>query len=89
MSAILVPPLSDVLALTWSPENASLPQVPDGPFHQLVGLSRQEMKASLGLEAAEKRRLTKRFVATFQWQAVRPLLPLRLVLATLWGVSEV
>jgi hypothetical protein len=37
------------------------------------------MKASLGLDAAERRQLTQHFVATFQWQAIRPLLPLRLV----------
>jgi len=79
MSAILVPPLNDVLALTWSPEDASLPLVPDSPFHQLVGLSRQEMKASLGLDAATRRQLTRHFVTIFQWEAVRPLLPLRLV----------
>jgi hypothetical protein len=79
MKSVLIPSLTQAQALAWSPEAGSLPLVPDSPFHQLVGPSRQEMKASLGLEAAERRWLTKRFVATFQWQAIRPLLPLRLV----------
>ena len=79
MRVVLLPSLSDVQALAWSPQDASLPLVADSPFHQLIGLSRQEMKASLGLDAAERRQLTQHFVATFQWQAIRPLLPLRLV----------
>jgi hypothetical protein len=79
MSTILLPSLNDVLALTWSPEDANLPLVPDSPFHQLVGLSRPEMKASPGLDAAERRQLSPHFVAIFEWSAIRPLLPLRLV----------
>jgi hypothetical protein len=79
MSSVLVPSLSDAQKLAWSPDAASLPLVPDSPFHQLVGLSRPTMKATRGLDAAERRQLTRHFVVTCQWKAIRPLLPLRLV----------
>jgi hypothetical protein len=45
----------------------------------LTGLSRSELAATRDLEAADRRLLIKHFVTTFQWEAVRPLLPLRLV----------
>lgn len=82
MSAVLVPSLSDVQVLTWSAENASLPLVPDSPFHHLVAPSHQEMKATRGLDAAERRQLTQHFVDTFQWEAIRPWLPLHLVVSS-------
>jgi hypothetical protein len=79
MSSVPLPSLSEVQVLTMPPDQASLPRVPDSPFHQLVGLSRQELADSRGLEAAERRQLTQHFVVTFEWSAVRPWLPLRLV----------
>jgi hypothetical protein len=81
MNRILVPPLSDDQVLSGSQEDDSLPLIADSPFHQLAGLSRQEMKETRGLDAAERRRLTQHFVVTFQWEAIQPLLPLRLVLS--------
>jgi hypothetical protein len=79
MSVCLVPSPSADQVVVWSAEDAQLPLVPDSPFHHLVGLPRPQMKASLGLDAAERRLLTRHFVTTFQWVAIRPLLPLRLV----------
>ena len=54
-------------------------QVTDSPFHRLVSLSRRNLAATRGLPAAQRRLLTEHFVATFQWEAVRALLPFRLV----------
>ena len=79
MSVVLVPSLSADQVLAWSAEDDHLPLLSDSPFHQLVGLSRPEMKASRGLDATGRRQLTPHFVDTFQWRAIRPLLPLRLV----------
>jgi hypothetical protein len=79
MTTWLIPTLYEEHALFLSPEQTALPCVPDSPFHNLVGLSRVDMAASCGLEAAERRLLTARFVCTFEWSAIRPLLPLRLV----------
>jgi hypothetical protein len=79
MTTILLPALSEECALFLTPEQSELPCVPDSPFHNLVGLSRTELAASRELEAAERRLLTKHFVDTFAWSAVRPLLPLHLV----------
>lgn len=79
MSRIWIPALNEEQALFFSPHQASLPRVSDSPFHRLAGLSRQEMVASRGVAAAERRLLVKHFVTTFQWSAVRPFLPLRLV----------
>lgn len=59
---------------------AQLPAVVDSPFHGLVGLSRADLAASRDVPAAERRLLVKHFVATFQWSAIRPLLPLCLVI---------
>jgi hypothetical protein len=79
MSACLIPALSAEQALVLAPGQDTLPLVPHSPFHNLLGLSRSEMAASRGLEAAERRLLTKHFVDTFQWATVYPMLPLRLV----------
>ena len=76
----LVPALHDTQVLAWSSPETALPMVPDSPFHCLVSLSRQQMVDTRGLEAADRRLLTKHFVSTFQWAAIRPLLPFRLVL---------
>jgi len=54
-------------------------QVADSPFHRLVSLSRRDLAATRGVPAAQRRLLTEHFVATFQWEAIRSLLPLRLV----------
>jgi hypothetical protein len=61
--------------------------VPDSPFHRLIGLSRSDLAATRDVPAAERRlskmpdrALTEHFVATFQWDAIHPLLPLRLVI---------
>jgi len=58
----------------------SLP-VADSPFRCLTGLSRSELAATRELAAAERRLLVKHFVDTFQWESIRPLLPLRLVVS--------
>lgn len=84
MSTWLIPALSEDRALLFTPDptespSAWRPCVPDSPFHHLVGLSRAEMAASRGLEAAERRLLTEHFVSTLTWSAIRSLLPLRLV----------
>lgn len=55
------------------------PHVPDSPFHQLLGLTRQQLRDTRDLPAAERRLLLPNFVETCCWQTVRPLLPLRLV----------
>jgi hypothetical protein len=47
-------------------------------FHHLTTLPRPELVATRDIPAAERRLLTTHFVATFQWKAIRPHLPLRL-----------
>ena len=56
-------------------------ELPASPFQRLVGLSRTMLRETRDIPAAERRLLTPYFVETFAWQAVRPLLPLRLVVA--------
>lgn len=82
MSTILVPPLSETATLAWPSDGSALLTVPDSPFHRLVGLSRADLAATRDLPAAERRLLTEHFVETFQWEAIRPFLPLRLVVPT-------
>jgi len=79
MSAFLIPALHVEQALVLVPGQTDLPRVTESPFHDLHGLSRAEMAASRGLEAPERRLLTKHFVDTLQWSTVSPMLPLRLV----------
>jgi hypothetical protein len=79
MTTFLLPALSEERALFLAPDQGDLPCVPDSPFHDLVALSRRQMVESRGLEAPDRRLLTEHFVQTFTWSAVRPLLPLRLV----------
>ena len=79
MTTFLIPMLREECALFLTPEQSELPCVPDSPFHHLVGLSRTEMATSRGVEAPQRRLLTERFVSTFAWSAIRPQLPLRLV----------
>ncbi len=68
--SILIP------APTFSP-----PQLPaDSPFHRLTSLTRADLVANRDLPAAGRRLLSAHFVSTFQWETIRPLLPLQLVL---------
>jgi hypothetical protein len=57
------------------------PHLPDSPFHQLLGFTRALLRDTRDIPAAERRLLLPNFVATCCWEAVRPLLPLRLVVA--------
>lgn len=55
----------------------------DSPFLNLMGLSparprAADLQASRGLPAAQRRQLTDHFVDLFHWEAIQPLLPLRL-----------
>lgn len=69
MSTVLIPVV----------EGLCSDQVADSPFHRLVSLSRRDLAATRGVPAAQRRLLTEHFIDTFQWEAVRSLLPLRLV----------
>jgi hypothetical protein len=80
MSSVLVPALTDAQTLDLSTEGTDNPILSESPFHRLVSLSRHDLAATRGLPAARRRLLTQHFVATFQWEAVRPLLPFRLPL---------
>ena len=84
MSLLLVPAPSEAQVCFAPVDPLCLPHVPESPFHNLVGLSRTQMADSRGMEAADRRLLTQHFVTTFQWSAIRPLLPLRLVVP--WDV---
>jgi len=53
-------------------------RVPDSPFRRLTALSRADLAATREIAAAERRSLQPTFVQTFTWEALRPLLPLRL-----------
>jgi hypothetical protein len=68
MSSFLIPAMENTAPLGF----------PESPFHRLTSLSRAQLAATRDIPAAERRLLTEHFVSTFQWQAVRPLLPLRL-----------
>ena len=68
MSTILIPTMKEPAPLS----------VPESPFHRLTTLPRSELAATRDIPAAERRLLTKHFVSTFQWETIRPLLPLRL-----------
>jgi hypothetical protein len=60
-------------------EGVVLRDIPESPFRRLTTLSRKELVATRDVPAAERRLLTQYFVTSFQWPAVRPLLPLQLV----------
>ncbi len=55
--------------------------LPASPFHQLLGFSRARLRDTRDIPAAERRLLLPNFLETFNWAAVRPLLPFRLVVA--------
>jgi hypothetical protein len=80
MTTFLIPALSEEQAWCLPAEPTELPRVPDSPFHHLVGPLRSEMRAWRREEAAQRRLRTENFVCTFTWSAIRPLLPLRLVI---------
>jgi len=54
--------------------------VPDSPFHHLASLSRKVLVVTRELPAAQRRLQVDNFVACFHWEAIQPLLPLRLSL---------
>ena len=64
-----------------SPDILTATSRPESPFHRLVGLTRGMLRDTRDIPAAERRLLTPYFIETFDWSAVRPLLPLRLVVA--------
>jgi hypothetical protein len=68
MSSILVPPTVRVAAI----------EVPNSPFQHLESFSRSELAASREVPAAERRLLIPNFVELFRWEAMCPLLPLKL-----------
>lgn len=68
MSSVLIPALGAEQPLHF----------PESPFHSLTSLSRSELASTRAIPAAERRLLTEHFVSTFQWEAIRPLLPLQL-----------
>jgi hypothetical protein len=71
MSSILVPSPRDDQVVVGD-------TVPDSPFRHLAGLSRKELVATRKIPAAQRRLLVDNFVTLFRWEAMRPLLPLRL-----------
>ncbi len=79
MSTRLIPVLNDRQSLEAPAAESSLSAMPDSPFHQLVSLSRTDLVATREIPAAERRLLVNNLVTFFQWTAVLPLLPFRLV----------
>ncbi|MFH1908141.1 MAG: hypothetical protein ABIL11_12305, partial [Chloroflexota bacterium] len=68
MSRILVPATPLVSSV----------EVPDSPLFRLQSFSRSELAETRDIEAAERRLLIPNFVELFRWEAIRPLLPLKL-----------
>ena len=68
MSSILVPATPVIPFVT----------VPDSPFSRLQSFSRSELSQTRKTDAAERRLLIPNFVELFCWEAIRPLLPLKL-----------
>lgn len=66
--------------LILAPESAPDDVTIESPFQRLAPLSRQELLATRDIPAAERRLLVPNFVDLFQWSAIRPLLPFRLVI---------
>jgi hypothetical protein len=64
----------------WVPATPVAPAVrlPTSPFQRLASFSRAELSATRDLPAAQRRRLIPNFVELFRWEAIQPLLPLRL-----------
>jgi len=57
---------------------AAVVEIPDSPFRRLQSFSRSELAQTRNLPAAERRQLIPNFVELFRWEAIRPLLPLKL-----------
>jgi hypothetical protein len=74
MTSLWVPAPTPAQVLTQS-------YLPDSPFQQLLGFTRAQLRDTRDIPAAERRLWLPNFVATFCWDTVRPLLPLRLVVA--------
>ena len=68
MSSVLIPAMGTGRPL----------HLPESPFHRLTSLSRSELAATRDIPAAERRLLIEHLVSAFQWEAIRPLLPLHL-----------
>jgi hypothetical protein len=71
------------MASLWVPAPAAdqvlaAASLPASPFHHLVGVTRSLLCDTRDIPAAERRLMTPYFVETFAWEALRPLLPLRL-----------
>lgn len=62
-------------------QTLSAAYVADSPFHQLLGFTRRLLRETRDIPAAERRLLLPNFIETCHWAAIRPLLPLRLVVA--------
>ena len=60
-----------------TPVSASV-SLPDSPFRRLQGFSRSELAETRKMAAAERRLFIPNFVELFRWEAIRPLLPLKL-----------
>jgi hypothetical protein len=68
MNLVVIPTMEPPEPLDWSAS----------PFHRLGTLSRSALAATREVPAAERRLLIAHFTASFQWEALRPHLPLRL-----------
>ncbi len=62
------------------PATPLIPSVtlPDSPFIRLQSFSRSELAETRKIDAAKRRLLIPNFVELFRWEAIRPLLPLKL-----------
>jgi hypothetical protein len=62
------------------PAAALVPSIrmPDSPFHRLESSTRSELAETRSIPAAERRLLNPNFIELFRWEAIRPLLPLKL-----------
>lgn len=63
--------------LVLSPNTPVPLPTPDGPFHQMVGLSRADLIETRAIPAHQRRQLVTGFVDSFQWYTIRQHLPLQ------------
>jgi hypothetical protein len=68
MSSILVPATPLIASVA----------IPDSPFSRLQSFSHSELSQTRKIDAAKRRLLIPNFVELFRWEAIRPLLPLKL-----------
>jgi hypothetical protein len=71
--SILITPQSHELA-AWVADN--------NPFRSLVSFSQRQLADTRSIEAQDRRLLVEGFVEAFQWQTIRSLLPLPLIVPT-------